>query len=465
MSVLLAQLLATPPLAGLRPKLLAGGPDARVRAVHDALDDAEQGDLVVLGDRDAAPVALRRLAEERGIALVAARGDAATLAASATVAFATAQAARLSELEGFTSRLLDELRAGRGLSGLLEVASVAVDAPVVLVSTERRIVATAGVPADVEPATVLAGPTVSLPLAVAGSPWGGLSTAATHRPGPASSLELMQRLAGVAEVELLRSSEALAPEPRARRELLIDLLAGRGAGLAQRTDVLGLHVAPADELLTLAVDRTSIPRGAVERALQDHGVAALWSRLDEDVLVLGLAPRGRTAAGAADRIAAALAAASGDAAPRRTVVAVGPVAVGLGEAGRALREARRTLAIARAAADERPVVTAAMLLVDRLLARFAGDADVAHAVGEVLAPFDALPAGRAETLRDTLQVYLDTGASKTGAARRLGIRRQSLYTRLEQLDALVGPLADPERRLALQLALRAARLLSAGTGA
>jgi purine catabolism regulator len=128
------------------------------------------------------------------------------------------------------------------------------------------------------------------------------------------------------------------------------------------------------------------------------------------------------------------------------------------EAGRALREARRTLSIARAAGDQRSVVTAGMLTVDRLLARAAEDNEVARTIEEVLAPLRRLQPARTRALFETLAAYLDAGASKTAAAETLGIRRQSLYARLAQLDELVGPLADPERRLAVHIALRASRV-------
>jgi purine catabolism regulator len=55
-------------------------------------------------------------------------------------------------------------------------------------------------------------------------------------------------------------------------------------------------------------------------------------------------------------------------------------------------------------------------------------------------------------------VYLDCGGSKTLAAQRLAVRRQSLYRRLERIEGLVGSLEDPERRLALHLAVRGQRL-------
>lgn len=63
----------------------------------------------------------------------------------------------------------------------------------------------------------------------------------------------------------------------------------------------------------------------------------------------------------------------------------------------------------------------------------------------------------------TLKVFLDCDGSKQEAARRLFIVRQSLYYRLERIRELIGPVwADCEKRLAVQIALRAYMLLEPG---
>ncbi|HEX5145547.1 MAG TPA: helix-turn-helix domain-containing protein, partial [Conexibacter sp.] len=142
------------------------------------------------------------------------------------------------------------------------------------------------------------------------------------------------------------------------------------------------------------------------------------------------------------------------------LVAVAVPATGLEDAGRRLREARDALAVARAL-HAGPVVHARELLVDRLLAQVAGERDLASAFEEELAPLRALPPRTAATLLETLRAHLDAGGSKTLAAQRLRVRRQSLYRRLERIEQLVGSLDDPERRLVLQLAMRTGRLTTA----
>ncbi len=64
----------------------------------------------------------------------------------------------------------------------------------------------------------------------------------------------------------------------------------------------------------------------------------------------------------------------------------------------------------------------------------------------------------------TLKVYLDAEGNKQEAARRLYIVRQSLYYRLERIRELLGShWLMPERRLAVQVALRAYMLLHPGS--
>lgn len=63
----------------------------------------------------------------------------------------------------------------------------------------------------------------------------------------------------------------------------------------------------------------------------------------------------------------------------------------------------------------------------------------------------------------TLKVYLDHDGSKQIAAQKLFIVRQSLYYRLEKIKELLGEsFMEPEKRIAIQVALRAYQLLHPG---
>jgi purine catabolism regulator len=82
-----------------------------------------------------------------------------------------------------------------------------------------------------------------------------------------------------------------------------------------------------------------------------------------------------------------------------------------------------------------------------------------------LAMLLSLRPGEGETLLSTLEVYFDSGCSKTRTAATLHLQRQSLYGRLERAFGMVG--GDPtgtERVLPLHLALRVRHLLGEPSG-
>ncbi|HEU4741161.1 MAG TPA: PucR family transcriptional regulator [Meiothermus sp.] len=70
-----------------------------------------------------------------------------------------------------------------------------------------------------------------------------------------------------------------------------------------------------------------------------------------------------------------------------------------------------------------------------------------------LGPVLALPSRPRSTLLSTLEALLASQFNIAETARRLGVRRQSIYYRLEQLQGMLGDLDDTERRLGLWVAL------------
>jgi purine catabolism regulator len=69
-----------------------------------------------------------------------------------------------------------------------------------------------------------------------------------------------------------------------------------------------------------------------------------------------------------------------------------------------------------------------------------------------LGPLLELPMRPRTTLIATLEALLDVHFNIAAAARRLGVRRQSIYYRLDQLTGLLGSLDDPSRKLGLLVA-------------
>ena len=60
-----------------------------------------------------------------------------------------------------------------------------------------------------------------------------------------------------------------------------------------------------------------------------------------------------------------------------------------------------------------------------------------------LGPLLSLPPRPRTTLMQTLGALLESNFNVAQAARRLGVRRQSIYYRLEQLRAMLGDLEEP----------------------
>ena len=74
-----------------------------------------------------------------------------------------------------------------------------------------------------------------------------------------------------------------------------------------------------------------------------------------------------------------------------------------------------------------------------------------------LGPLLNLPPRPRATLTGTLEALLGSNFNVAEAARRLCVRRQTIYYRLEQLRAMLGDLSDPRRQLGLLLALELAQ--------
>ena len=145
--------------------------------------------------------------------------------------------------------------------------------------------------------------------------------------------------------------------------------------------------------------------------------------------------------------------------PDGSVMAVGPLAQGIGEAPWSLAEARRTLELIAGSETGNGVVDAEDFAVERLaeasLDAAAREGFVRRQLGAVVEHDEQR---RSELVR-TLAVWLDTGCNTAQAARELHLERQSMHHRLQRIFELCG--GDPRgtgRLVALHLATRLARL-------
>ncbi len=259
-----------------------------------------------------------------------------------------------------------------------------------------------------------------------------------------------------------QAQAALAGEQEHRRRQLVRLLVGE-----QRPEEHVLRAAARDAgwrlpatVAVLASDADEVQRlcsGSAAPAPEAIGA------LVEDVACV-LVPDPE-APGCRERLARALGRAATVASPDEgsACVALGP-AVPCDEAPLSFARAREGLRLQRLGLLPRDglLVTsehflALLLLRDEALA------------GELsqrgLRPFDGLSARTRARLQETLLAWLRHQGSVSAVAGELHVHRQTVRYRLTHLRELFGDdLEDPERRLEIELALRAARLSERGTG-
>ncbi|GAA3115483.1 PucR family transcriptional regulator [Streptosporangium carneum] len=120
-------------------------------------------------------------------------------------------------------------------------------------------------------------------------------------------------------------------------------------------------------------------------------------------------------------------------------------------------EARTALLRNRGTAS--PVTVYDVAGLDRMLVEWYSSDAARQAVQELLAPVLALGPRRAGPLVRTLQSYLDHQGSPARVAEELHLHRNAVSQRIRRIGELLdADLDDPQQRLALQLACRAARL-------
>ncbi|WP_433256462.1 PucR family transcriptional regulator [Streptosporangium sp. CA-135522] len=511
------RLLSAPGLDGLRH--LAGPLGARrvgrVRLAEDLRDLAGQppGSVIVLTGaatrqaagyrldvaiRDAAaasavalvltsfdgplPVTATALAERGGLALLAFTGDLAELAVAAERALSGSAADALVRAEAAASAVL---RAGGDPDRIATAASRSLGVPVRTDGTTFSAFsappfsafsahapdefpggpdAPGGLRGDCGEAD-LRGDLENRP----GEPGGGAA-----RPGaPGGHLALAVRL--VLDVAALAAAAGHADDHpvRSRSQLLTELLVApeeQAFRLATRARALGLavdswHIALRVEPTALTgPDRYAVLDAAepVAARLLRSGGGPDWhpARADDALIIIrtqqldpgreGL----RAAVVAAERLLSRLRDRFPGADLRCGVSGAHRGPLGL----RASALEART-ALLRSPAATSPVTAYDVAGLDRMLVEWYSSDAARQAVQELLAPLLALGPKRAEPLVRTLQSYLDHQGSPARVAEELHLHRNAVSQRIRRIeDLLRADLDDPQQRLALQLACRAARI-------
>jgi PucR family transcriptional regulator, purine catabolism regulatory protein len=360
---------------------------------------------------------------------------------AASRSLASEQLERLTGALEVHERLADAVLHGRGEHALLTILSNHLDCSVALVDEHGRLVSERHVGARLGFDGALELP-VSVPdkvatlKAVRAEPFAEYDRLVLHHGQTALALELSRRRAvSAAELRLAGDllddleSQRLSDRDAARRMAAFGLEPQGLYSALLAVPSNGLTVERLRQVMAEELDRSAVPYLSTARV---DRAAFLVGAQEERVLAL------------AERV-------TRDGSEMR-------VGVGRPARGRALG---RSLLEARAALDTASGTIASYRDLGSLELLLAlPDAPLQAFVDRVLGP-----ASRQPTLIQSLTVLLDTGCRWSEAAERLGVHRHTLRYRMMRLQERIGRHPDdPEQRMELWLAVKAAQALRAREG-
>jgi PucR C-terminal helix-turn-helix domain/GGDEF-like domain/Purine catabolism regulatory protein-like family len=298
-------------------------------------------------------------------------------------------------------------------------------------------------------------------------------TAGATRDALSSTLE---RVAPLFALALARRQDLAGAERRLRADTLDALLAGTYPDEGQmraRAAQLGYdlalpHVALVVELGGPPSPAAGTPRRPGQTPLAAAAADALsvalpgaWTRAlgaeAAALLPLSGAPPSAALGDLVERCAGALARAAGD---TPWSAGLGEPAAGPAEIRRSYREARDAARLGLTLLGPGRVARSSDLGIYRLLLRLRDGGELADFCRNTLGPLTS-DARTGDALLETLEVFFACNGNLSEAARRLDLHRNSLIYRLNRARELLGhDLEDSETRLALQLALKARRVLA-----
>jgi len=309
-------------------------------------------------------------------------------------------------------------------------------------------------------------------VSVSGEVWGQLVLDAPPTPHRRTVLAAALPLLSL---EIGRSGATPVSRNQAGAELLRDMVTGRyvsTAELASRALGVGLMVRPGQRALAICVrSRSTAPvSGSVLIAAREVASRVYGASLvaeDHGDVLLGVLTRPRELRRTLERFAEELGRELRSTIGGGVMVSAGPAVADVPALVSSFPSARDTAKLAMRLAPTATVVLSADFALYQLLVSLVDDEALEGFVTDQLGPLLAHDARTGAGLVMTLDAYLAAGMSKTRTAESLGIRRQTLYGRLERIGTLLGglDLDNRERRTALDLALVSWRLrLSAARG-
>lgn len=366
--------------------------------------------------------------------------------------------ARLRHADEISRTLSEALARGASLKELIEQIGATLGTWVQLSDYAGRVVVSAGraEPIDEEPSA-------EAPVLVEGTAWGRLTVRAAGIPEVLVDA-VMDRAPTVLGLCLIREQKDVAGALRAQ-QLLLDQLAtnqvvDRGL-LEARMRAAG--VATSDHhYACIAVDPHRVESAAkiIDGLIRQvgHGVFGLV----EGTLCALLA--GHTDE-ASPNLAHVVRLAALDALPRqaRLCAAVGRAVRDPSDLPRAMSEARATLTLGQDLHVNQPVVGVQALALERMLSAHGNLDATRQFVDDQIGVLERTDSAKNGQLSHTLEVLAACGGNKAEAAKRLHMRRQSLYYRLDQIANLLDvDLDDPKQLTTLAVAVTARRMLSGG---
>jgi sugar diacid utilization regulator len=503
------EILASPPLAGLRRVSRRGG-DRQVVTVRLAeqfsdLNPAPAGSLAILSRAASAAAtdyrldmalrwaAIHNVAAVAGFSAghwqppvtaadIADRADIALVSVPASAELTWLMQAVMRETGGGAERAL--ARAEQGLAAVLGAAGSGADTEGLRVAVSQAL----GIPVEVRlfadgeaAAGRPAAPgEVRMPIS-AGDTVAGEFSCRGARGDLAVAAGLVLHAAASSAGRLLDLARRARELPiRSRSELLAELLmsdAPLTEDLRERAMHLGVpiggwHVAVRIEAENLdeagrdEVHRFELLETAGQAALQAvlrTGASWYLSRVARAVVLVRMTsshPGTQAGLRAARSAEDALAAIRGRLPALRLRGGVGTPHEGPMGLRASAAEARIALVAARSAGKPESIATHDATGVQRMLMEWYASDTAQASVRAQLAPLERLGPARGETAIRTLAAYLDQQGSIVRTAGVLHLHRNAVAYRLRRITELLGvDLDDPDQRLALQLACRA-RLLA-----
>ena len=365
--------------------------------------------------------------------------------------------ARLRHADEISRALSEALARGASLTELIERVAATLGTWARLSDYAGRVVVDAGEPAPDGEASAEA------PVLVEGMAWGRLTAGTADIPTVLVEA-VMERAPTVLGLCLIREQTDVAGGLHAQQVLLHHLVANEPADRATLEGRLrAAGVATSDhQYACIAVDPSRVESAA-------HIVDAIVRRVGSGLFGLVDGVLCGVVAGPADSASANVAHVARDTAltelrpHSRLCAAVSRTVRDVTDLPRAMSETRASLRLGQDLHMNEAVVSVQALALERLLAAHGNPETTRQFVDDQIGALARVDSARNSQLAHTVEVLAACGGSKAEAAKRLHVRRQSLYYRLDQISKLLDvDMDDPKQLTTLAVAITARRLVDAG---